>query len=78
LPHASRIRQVDAESYKKPNKALLREVLADPADEEHGEMLEWLCLQTAAEFDPARFDVDEVNRALGSGDDARRAVRRAA
>jgi hypothetical protein len=50
----------------------LREVLADPADEEHGEMLEWLGLQTAAEFDPARFDVDEVNRALGSGDDARR------
>ncbi len=56
----------------------LREVLADPTDEEHGEMLEWLGLQTAAEFDQARFDVDEVNRALGSGDDARRAVRRAA
>jgi hypothetical protein len=56
----------------------LREVLADPADEEHREMLEWLGLQTAAEFDPARFDVDEVNRTLGSSDDARRAVRRAA
>ena len=24
-------------------------------------MLEWLGLQTAAEFEPARFDVDEVN-----------------
>jgi hypothetical protein len=48
----------------------LREVLADPADEEHGEMLEWLGLQAAA-FDPARFDVDEVNRALGSGGNAR-------
>jgi hypothetical protein len=56
----------------------LREVLTDPADEEHGEMLEWLGLQTSAEFDPARFNVDEVNSALGSGDDARRAVRRAA
>lgn len=56
----------------------LREVLADPADEEHGEMLEWLGLQTAQEFDPAHFDLDEVNRALGSGDDARTAVRRAA
>jgi hypothetical protein len=50
----------------------LRKVLADPAHEQHTEMLEWLCLQAVAEFDPARFDVDEVNRALGSGDDARR------
>jgi hypothetical protein len=49
----------------------LREALADPAHEQHAEMLEWLCLQAAAEFDPARFDVDEVNRALGAGDDAR-------
>jgi hypothetical protein len=56
----------------------LREVLVDPADEEHGEMLEWLGLQTAAEFDPARFDVDEVNRVLSSGDGARTAARRAA
>jgi hypothetical protein len=56
----------------------LREALADSAHEQHQEMLEWLGLQTAAEFDPARFDVDEVNRALGSGDDARTAVRRAA
>jgi hypothetical protein len=50
----------------------LREVLADPAHEQHAEMLEWLCLQAAADFDPARFDVDEVNRALGGGEDARR------
>ncbi len=56
----------------------LREVLADPADDEHKEMLEWLGLQTEAEFDAARFDVDEVNRVLGSGDDARTAVKRAA
>jgi hypothetical protein len=56
----------------------LREVLADPADDEHKEMLEWLGLQTEAESDTARFDVDEVNRVLGSGDDARTAVKRAA
>lgn len=39
-------------------------------------MLEWLGLHTAAQFDAARFDVDEVNRALGNGDDARTAVGR--
>jgi hypothetical protein len=48
----------------------LREALADSAHEQREEMLEWLGLQTAAEFDPARFDVEEVNRALGAGDDA--------
>ncbi len=56
----------------------LREVLADPADEEHGEMLEWLGLQAVAEFDPARFGVEEVNRVLGAGDDTQAAVGRAA
>ncbi len=49
----------------------LREALADPAHEQHEEMLEWLGLQTAAEFDAARFDPDEVNRALGTGESAR-------
>ncbi|HZL49269.1 MAG TPA: plasmid pRiA4b ORF-3 family protein [Solirubrobacteraceae bacterium] len=48
----------------------LREALADSAHEQHEEMLEWLGLQTAAEFDPARFDMDRVKRALGAGDDA--------
>ncbi len=43
----------------------LREVLADPAHEEHENMLEWLGLERGSEFDPARFDVDEVNAALG-------------
>jgi len=47
----------------------LREALADPAHERHEEMLEWLGLQTAAEFDPARFDVEEVNGALVGGED---------
>jgi hypothetical protein len=49
----------------------LREALADSAHERHEEMLEWLDLQTATEFDPARFDMDRVNRAFGAGDDVR-------
>jgi hypothetical protein len=48
----------------------LREALADPAHEQHEDTLEWLGLKTAAQFDAARFDADEVNRALGVGDDA--------
>ncbi len=50
----------------------LREVLADPAHEEHEDMLEWLGLDNGSEFDPARFDVDEVNGALGLVGAARR------
>ncbi len=42
----------------------LREVLANPSDGEHGDMLEWLGLETASEFDPADFDVDDANQAL--------------
>lgn len=49
----------------------LRDALADLAHERHEEMLEWLGLQTAAELDAARFDVEEVNRALGASEDAR-------
>jgi len=43
----------------------LRKVLADPAHEEHEDMLEWLALERASDFDPASFDVDDVNAALG-------------
>jgi hypothetical protein len=42
----------------------LKEVLADPADEEHLERLEWLGLESGDEFDPAEFSVDEVNDRL--------------
>jgi len=42
----------------------LLEILADPDHPEHTERLEWLGLQAADDLDPARFDVDEVNRAL--------------
>ncbi len=48
----------------------LREALSDDAHEEHHEMLEWLGLQNASEFDPTAFDIDEANEALavtGSG-----------
>src|SRR6266536_283380 len=43
----------------------LVEILADPQHPEHEERLEWLGLDVASRFDPAVFDVDEVNRALG-------------
>jgi Plasmid pRiA4b ORF-3-like protein len=42
----------------------MREALADPAHDEHAEMLEWLGLENASEFDPAGFDLDDVNAAL--------------
>jgi hypothetical protein len=38
--------------------------LADPTHEEHLDMLEWLGIETSAEFDPHAFDADEVNLAL--------------
>ena len=45
----------------------LCETLANPEHEEHASMLEWLGLDSAADFDPAAFDLDAVNEALGSG-----------
>jgi hypothetical protein len=38
----------------------LLEVLADPSDEEHAEMLEWV----GGSYDPGAFDIDSVNAAL--------------
>jgi hypothetical protein len=43
----------------------LKEILAGPADEEQREMLEWLGLDTAADFDPAEFSIEEANIRLG-------------
>jgi hypothetical protein len=40
--------------------AHLREVLADPADEEHDDMLAWLGLGKAADFDRYGFDLDKA------------------
>jgi hypothetical protein len=42
----------------------LKEILADPDDEEHKDLLEWLGLDSAADFDPAEFRLDEVNARL--------------
>jgi hypothetical protein len=39
-------------------------VLADPGHEEHQQYLNWLGMDSADEFDPARFDLTEVNRRL--------------
>ncbi|MCC8249688.1 plasmid pRiA4b ORF-3 family protein [Saccharothrix luteola] len=42
----------------------LCDVLADPEHPEHADRLEWLDLDSAADFDPAAFDADEVNEYL--------------
>jgi hypothetical protein len=44
--------------------AELVEVLSNSADPEHEDRLEWLGLDTAAEFDPEAFDAAAVTRAL--------------
>ncbi len=41
-----------------------RETLADPRNDRHASMLEWLGLETTSEFDPAAFDLAEVNAVL--------------
>jgi hypothetical protein len=47
---------------------VLTEVLADPTSDEHQDMLEWLGLDKATDFDPHRFDVDQANRMLAAVD----------
>ncbi|MFN2496508.1 MAG: plasmid pRiA4b ORF-3 family protein [Pseudonocardiaceae bacterium] len=47
-----------------PGYEQLRAVLADPGDAEHEEMLSWLGLDHAGQFDPAAFDIEAVNRRL--------------
>jgi hypothetical protein len=43
----------------------LKDILADPRDEEHEDMLDWLGLESAEDFNPKAFSVDEVNVRLG-------------
>jgi hypothetical protein len=45
--------------------ANLKDTLADPDDEEHQDMREWLSLESAEDFDPAEFSIEEVNGRLG-------------
>jgi hypothetical protein len=40
------------------------DMLADPIHSEHADLLRWLGLDSPAEFDPARFDLDATDRAL--------------
>ncbi len=42
----------------------LQEALADPGHADHDELLQWLGLDAAADFDPAHFDLGEVSEAL--------------
>ena len=44
--------------------ASLKEALADPTHEEYEDLLGWLGLDSAADFDPARFSLDEANAGL--------------
>lgn len=44
--------------------ASLKEVLADPDHGDHDDLLDWLGLDSAAEFDLARFSLDKVNAGL--------------
>jgi hypothetical protein len=44
--------------------AALKQSLADPADDEHKEMLGWLGLDKGSDFDPAAFSVERVNARL--------------
>jgi hypothetical protein len=44
---------------------LKEEILCDPDHSEHDEMLDWLGLASADDFDPAVFSLDETNSRLG-------------
>lgn len=47
-----------------PGYAELVEILADPGNPDHDDMLRWLGIGAGRDFDPARFDVDEADRRL--------------
>jgi hypothetical protein len=42
----------------------LMEILADPCHEEHADRVEWLGLDSAGEFDPALFSLEQTNKQL--------------
>lgn len=47
-----------------PGYARLKEILADPSDEEHDELENWVESQAGSAFDPDRFDLAMVNTRL--------------
>lgn len=50
----------------------LRDTLANPASDGHDAMLEWLGFDSAEDFDPGAFDVEETNEILGMATASRR------
>jgi hypothetical protein len=42
---------------------VLAKVLAYSSNQEHEDLLAWLGLDKATDFDPHRFDIDQANRA---------------
>lgn len=44
--------------------ANLRQILADPNHDEHQDMLEWLGLDNASEFDPAAITTEDIDHEL--------------
>ena len=44
--------------------ANLKKILADPSQDEHQDMLEWLGLDNATEFDPKTITIDEIEQDL--------------
>jgi hypothetical protein len=54
-----------------PGYTDLKRLLADPDDDEHTEMLEWMGLTDARAFDAAAFDLDRANAAMASVSAAR-------
>ena len=45
----------------------LKEIVADPSHERHQEMLDWLGLDTASDFDPAAVATDHIEEELALG-----------
>lgn len=50
----------------------VKATIADPGHEAHDHMLDWLGLECAEEFDPAAFDLAEINEVLNMTTGARR------
>jgi hypothetical protein len=52
----------------------LKEILADPSHEQHQEMLDWLGLDNASDFDPAAVATDHIEEELALGGPGPRAA----
>ena len=64
LPSASARRSRHSQSSDSggyPGYQRLKEILADPSNEEYEEMRTWADSQARSEFDPASFDLAQAN-----------------